>query len=87
MIKQKVEYLYLGSERSVRCDEIIGIFDMDNTTVSKHTQKFLNQAEAAQKVVLLTYDIPESFVLCDKAVYLAQPSPRRLKERYLQSAM
>lgn len=87
MIKQKVEYLYLGSERSVRCDEIIGIFDMDNTTVSKHTRKFLNQAEAAQKVVLLTYDIPESFVLCDNAVYLAQPSPRSLKERYLQSAM
>lgn len=86
MIKQRVEYLYIGSEKSVRCDELIGIFDMDNTTVSKHTRKFLNNAEKEKKVVLLTYDIPESFVLCDSAVYLVQPSPRTLAARSKSAA-
>lgn len=84
MIKRKVEYLYLGGEKSVRCDELIGIFDMDNTTVSKHTRKFLNKAEKEQRIEMLTYDIPESFVLCDSAVYLAQQSPRSLASRHLE---
>ena len=38
-------YVHLGMETVVKEDDIIGIFDLDSTTVSKHTRKFLNVAE------------------------------------------
>ena len=40
-------YLHLGQETVVRERDIIGIFDLDNTTVSRHTRKTLNEAEKA----------------------------------------
>ena len=30
-------YLHLGEDTAVRADGIIGIFDIENTSVSKHT--------------------------------------------------
>ena len=29
-------YLHLGQDTVVRLDEIVGIFDMENATISKH---------------------------------------------------
>ena len=45
-------YLHLGQETVVRERDIIGIFDLDNTTVSRHTRKTLNEAEKAAKVIV-----------------------------------
>mgnify|MGYP006991690775 CR=1 FL=1 len=36
-------YIPIGSDMSIRDSSIIGIFDLDNTTYSKHTRKFLKQ--------------------------------------------
>ena len=38
-------YLHLGEQKVVKKRDIIGIFDMDNTTVMKSTRTFLNNAE------------------------------------------
>ena len=38
-------YLHIGKNVTVEEKRIIGIFDLDNTTESKHTRKFLAQAE------------------------------------------
>ena len=35
-------YLHLGGEYVIKEEEVIGIFDLDTSTVSKHTRKFLN---------------------------------------------
>lgn len=37
---------------AVRDTSIIGIFHMDNTTTSKRTREFLNQAEKEGQVIL-----------------------------------
>ena len=44
-------YLSLGSDMAVRDTSILGIFDLDNTTCSKHTRAFLRQAEENGQVV------------------------------------
>lgn len=46
--------------------EIIGIFDMDTSTVGKHTRDFLAKAEKGGRVVNVSYELPKSFVLCGK---------------------
>lgn len=78
-------YLHLGQETIIRESEIIGIFDLDNTTVSKKTREYLNKAEKEGKVTAVSYELPKSFVVCSdgksEKVYLSQLSPATLKKR------
>lgn len=77
-------YLHLGQDTVVRTDDIVGIFDIDNTTVSRHTRQFLNLMEKKGKVVTITDDLPKSFILVNGAadtVYLSQISAATLKKR------
>lgn len=55
-------YLSIGNDMAVRDSSVIGIFDLDNTSVSKRTQEFLNRAEQEGQVVPCD-DLPKSFVL------------------------
>ncbi|MBQ6847707.1 MAG: DUF370 domain-containing protein [Clostridia bacterium] len=78
-------YLHLGVDSVVREDEIIGIFDLDSTTVSKHTRKFLEVAEKNKKVHNVSFELPKSFVLTGKKnktkVYISQISSTTLYKR------
>lgn len=78
-------YLHLGQETVVRTDEVIGIFDLENTSISKITREFLTKAEKAKEVFNVTQEIPKSFVLCgtrkNKTVYITQISAATLKKR------
>ena len=78
-------YVHLGKETVVKEDEIIGIFDLDSTTVSKHTRKFLNLAEKRKQVINVSYELPKSFIICNKnkksKVYISQISSQTLQKR------
>ena len=43
-------YIHLGLGVVVREEDVIGIFDLENTTVSKTTRDFLKRAEAENLV-------------------------------------
>lgn len=78
-------YLPIGSDMAVRTSSIVGIFDLDNTTVSKHTRRFLEQAEREGQVVAVGEDLPKAFVLTSEyglpRVYLTQFSASTLEKR------
>ena len=78
-------YLNIGNDMAVRSKSIIGIFDLDNTTCSKHTRNFLSQAEKDGEVVTATEDIPKSFLLTSEfgmdRVYLCQFNAATLEKR------
>jgi len=78
-------YLHLGQNVVVLKSSIIGIFDLDNTTQSHITRKYLNSAEKEGNVINVAEDIPKSFVVCaengEKKVYLSQLSPATLLKR------
>ena len=57
-------YLYLGGNRLVRQAEVVGIFDLDTATVSRHTRDFLTKAERDGRVETVSYELPKAFVLC-----------------------
>ena len=59
-------YLQLGQDTVIRTDNILGIFDLDNTTVQKSTRDYLNFAEKAGQTVYVSYDLPKSFVITEK---------------------
>lgn len=78
-------YLHLGSGAVVRSESIVGVFDLDNTSQSHLTRKYLTAAEKAGQVINVAEDIPKSFVVCkDSAgmrVYLSQMSSQTLLKR------
>ena len=59
-------YLHVGNNQNIRTRTIIGIFDMDNTTVSSVTRKYLNSKQKKQLVFSVSdEEIPKSFILFD----------------------
>ncbi len=79
-------YLHIGQETVVPMREIVGIFDMENTTISKNTRSFLNEAQRSGRVVTVGDDLPKSFVVCQKGdkpptVYISQISCATLLKR------
>ena len=69
-------YLHLGSSVVIRQRDVVGIFDLDNTTSSRITRDFLTVGD----------DLPKSFLLCrdgagETTVYLSQLSSATLLKR------
>ena len=85
-----MNYLHLGGDVVVRTEDVIGIFDLDNTTASLHTRKYLTRVQKADAVVSATEDIPRSVVLCSEdgreKVYLSLLSPAALGRRWEEEA-
>lgn len=80
-------YLHLGESTIVKNKDIIGIFDMDTTTVMKSSRTFLNKAEKEKRTVTVSYELPKSFIVCKKRqekdikVYISQLSSATLENR------
>jgi len=79
-------YLHLGKGTVVNTGEIIGIFDLDITSQSHLTRKYLSMAEKAGQVINAAEDIPKSFVVCSDegkiSVYLSQMATATLLRRW-----
>ena len=77
-------YLNIGNDMAVREQSIIGIFDLDNTSISKRTREFLNQSENEGQVVPCD-DLPKSFILTDEygmqRIFLTSLSASTLEKR------
>lgn len=84
-------YLHLGQNTLVPVASVLGVFDLDNSTSSHITRKFLNNAEKNKKVINIAEDIPRSFVLCrengDTVIYLSQLSSQTLLKRSQSSSL
>jgi len=58
-------YLHLGQNTAVGGKNIIGIFDLEGTTLSKHTRSFLKTAEEEGFVRNVSDDLPRAFAVCE----------------------
>ncbi|MBQ7800241.1 MAG: DUF370 domain-containing protein [Oscillospiraceae bacterium] len=78
-------FLHLGNECVVNKGDIIGVFDIENTSVSKDTKAFLSAVSKMGKVVYVTSELPKSFVVCERdgkiTTYISQISVQTLKKR------
>ena len=62
-------FLHLGQDTVIIEDDIIGIFDLDTTTVSKPTRDYLKTMKKGENVVNVSYDLPKSFIItCKKKI-------------------
>ena len=75
-------YLRISNNYVVPKNEIIGIFDMDNTTVSRQGRDFLPEAEKNGELIYSADDLPKSYVVTERkgkrVVYLSSFSSKLL---------
>ena len=78
-------YIHLGNDVVVRESSIVGVFDIENTSISKYTREYLAAAQKNNNVIYVTDDLPKSFVVCrdgDKTtVYVCQVAPATMLKR------
>jgi len=78
-------YLHLGQSVVVTEADVIGIFDLDNTTGSHITRKFLADAEKAGRVINVSDELPRSFIVSSTGteinIHLSQLTPQTLLKR------
>ena len=58
-------YLHLGKGAVVDEKEIVGIFDLDITSQSHLTRRYLTECEKAGEVESVSEDLPKSFLVCE----------------------
>ena len=78
-------YLHIGQDTVIPETDIIGIFDMDNSTGSQITREFLSEADKSGRVISVTEELPGSFIVCGTddniKIYLSQLSSQTLLKR------
>ena len=56
-------FLHVGNNKNIRLRSVVGIFDMDNATLSAVSRRFLSQKQREGLVESAIEEIPKSFVL------------------------
>ena len=79
-------YLHLGNNKMIKTGAVIGIFDLDNATVSKRTRAYLNKAQKKGQVVAVGSELPKAFVVTaakrgENRIYLSALSSGTLRKR------
>ncbi len=74
-------YIYLGGDIAISTKDILGIFDMDTSTVNKSTRDYLSAAEKNKKVIYVNYELPKSFIVCNDKIYVCPLNTATLLKR------
>ncbi len=78
-------YLYLGEKKVINEKEIIGIFDLETTSIQKNTRDFLSDATKNGRVENVSFDLPKSFVIAGNKknwkLFVTQVSTQTLEKR------
>ena len=60
-------YINIGTELLIKDNDILGIFDLDNTTVSKSTREYINKKKKKGECITVSIEeLPKSFIVTTK---------------------
>ena len=76
-------YLHIGDNVTAQTREIIGVFDIETSTVGKDTNEFLRCMQESGRIYDDVDDIPKSFVVTRDLVYITQVASETLRRRFV----
>ncbi|MEG2295306.1 MAG: DUF370 domain-containing protein [Oscillospiraceae bacterium] len=83
-------YLHVGNDVLVKTQTIVGIFDIETTSISKITKKYLALAQKKGEIITVTNEIPKTFIVCMQdtktKIYISQISCATLRKRAFSNA-
>ena len=78
-------FLHIGEGKVLNKKNIIGIFDLETTSVSKKTREFLRINDKKGNLCYISDEIPKTYIICsskeEKKVYVSQISSQTLHKR------
>ena len=80
-------YIHVGNDFMIRSRDLIGVFNIENTTVSADTRNYLKQAAERGCEISCTDDLPRSFTVTfntenlDEKVYIGRLSASAIEKR------
>lgn len=75
-------YVHIGGDYTISDRYILGIFDLDQTTAgAADTIHYLNEAERAGRIEIVSPDLPRSFIVTLDRVYVSPVSAATLRKR------
>lgn len=78
-------FLHIGGDVVIPLKNIIAIFDIETTTISKDTKEFLTIAEEEGFIHSISTDLPKSFIITESdkksKIYLSPISSITLQKR------
>ncbi len=74
-------FLYLGGDTTVRSDDVIGIFDIEECSVSRMTADYLNACQKKGIVANVSEEMPKAFVVCTDKTYITNVSNQTINKR------
>lgn len=84
-------FLHIGNDVVIRKEDIVAVFDMDNTTISKYSRDFLTYAQKNAEVVDICEDLPKSYIVTSfegkNRVYISSISSQTIYKRSLSKKM
>ena len=79
--------IYIGSDYLIDEETVVGMFDIETTTVRENTRAYLSAAQKNGNIINVSADIPKTFVVCEyngkTTVYLSQYSVNTIMKRKL----
>lgn len=78
-------FLHIGGDIVVPLNDVIAIFDIDTTTISKDTKDFLKISEEEGFIHAVNSDLPKTFIITENdkksRIYLSPISSVTLQKR------
>ena len=78
-------HLHIGGDIAIDMRDIVAVFDMDNTTITKRSRKFLLEAENRGEITDVCEDLPKSYIITNSGgrsrIYISSLSPQTLLKR------
>ncbi len=78
-------FLHIGEGKVISKKDIIGIFDLETTSISKKTREFLRINEKKGNLEYISAEIPKTYIITDsklkKKVLVTQISSQTLQRR------
>lgn len=80
-------YAHIGGDFMLRTRDLIGVFNIEQTTVSNDTREYLKSAAANGCEISCTDDLPRSFIVSfnrenlDEKVYITRLSTSTIEKR------
>ncbi|MBD5129577.1 MAG: DUF370 domain-containing protein [Ruminococcaceae bacterium] len=74
-------FLFLGGDVSVKLEDVVGIFDIEECSVSRVTADYLNACQKKGKIVNVSEDMPKSFVVTVDKTYISNVSHSTIVKR------
>ena len=78
-------FLHIGEGKLLKKSDIVAVLDLETTSIGKKTKEFLRKCEKNKETEYLSYEIPITYVICEKKgkrkVYMTQLSSQTLYKR------